>query len=441
MLTDNFNTTDSANLNLNLLTRQSGIAATQTWATAQLNGAAFAINNNSLLITNTGDTSLTNSYGVVATINLKPYQPSDDFRVRVNISPVVASGDSWGRCRGGAIGDPSKWILNGDGLGVFVRPGGSWGVAVGGGVPFTGNVPAAATYLVEIEVNNSVATAKINGVTIASGSIGTYATNIVSLTSNAGEFGGGATGVAATFDDFEFTTPGLTLLNNAIPRRHRQFPVLLGSRARLWSGLQAKHNRSVDVCFRRHRHGWVTDRVWCLALADGLLPPEYDVAVIRIWFGSGLIRGGGGRVQAWPPLFTMKHRSAGSGSAIVLLDVCFQILNPIEFVMNSPLKAVDGWPLRRLGSVALGLMLLGRAIAQPLPAFDFTNPADSAGWAPTHDISSLTTTSTGLLVQISGGDPFTEGPPRDYPAGVPLWLRLKLLSDAAARPRCFTSAT
>lgn len=82
-------------------------------------------------------------------------------------------------------------------------------------------------------------------------------------------------------------------------------------------------------------------------------------------------------------------------------------------------------------------MLMGRAIAQPLPAFDFTNPADSAGWAPTHDISSLTTTSMGLVVQISGGDPFTEGPPRDYPAGVPLWLRLKLLSDADGSTQVF----
>jgi hypothetical protein len=212
VLADNFDTADSASLNDNLLTRQSGIAATQTWSTVQLNGAAFAINNNSLLITNTGDTSVTNTYGVVATTNLKPYQRTDDFRVRVKISPVVASGDSWGALVVGQS-DPSKWILNGDGLGIFVRPGGSWGVAVGGGVPFTGNVPAAATYLVELEFIDGIATGKINGALIASGAISAPPTNIVSLTSNAGESGGGATGVAATFDDFEFTTPGLTLLN------------------------------------------------------------------------------------------------------------------------------------------------------------------------------------------------------------------------------------
>ena len=105
--------------------------------------------------------------------------------------------------------------------------------------------------------------------------------------------------------------------------------------------------------------------------------------------------------------------------------------------MNSRLKAVAGRPLRRLELLALGLLLCGRAIAQPLPGFDFTNPADSAGWSPTHDISSLVTTSTGLLVQISGGDPFTEGPPRDYPAGGPLWLRLKMLSDAAGSCQVF----
>ncbi len=90
------------------------------------------------------------------------------------------------------------------------------------------------------------------------------------------------------------------------------------------------------------------------------------------------------------------------------------------------------------GLLSFSLILLsGPALCQPLPSFDFTNPADTAGWLPTHDISSLSTTSTGLLAQISGGDPYTIGPERDYPAGVPLWLRLQLLSSAGGSCQVF----
>jgi prepilin-type N-terminal cleavage/methylation domain-containing protein len=38
-------------------------------------------------------------------------------------------------------------------------------------------------------------------------------------------------------------------------------------------------------------------------------------------------------------------------------------------------------------------------------ACDFTNAADTAGWAPTHDLAPLTLTSTGLLARITGADP------------------------------------
>ncbi len=92
---------------------------------------------------------------------------------------------------------------------------------------------------------------------------------------------------------------------------------------------------------------------------------------------------------------------------------------------------------RVFGWVCLGFLLACRAPSQTLPVFDFTNPADAVGWSPTHDISSLATTSTGLLAQISGGDPYVTGPRRDFPAGVPLWLRLKLLSTAGGSCQVF----
>ncbi len=107
------------------------------------------------------------------------------------------------------------------------------------------------------------------------------------------------------------------------------------------------------------------------------------------------------------------------------------------FVMRGFLQMVKCRPPCRLGLLALCVLLAGSALAQTLPSFDFTNPADTAGWAPTHDISLLSTTSTGLLVQISGGDPYTIGPQRDYPADTPLWLRLKLLSAAGGTCQVF----
>jgi hypothetical protein len=70
-------------------------------------------------------------------------------------------------------------------------------------------------------------------------------------------------------------------------------------------------------------------------------------------------------------------------------------------------------------------------------AFDFPNPADAASWAPTHDLAPFTLTSTGLLAHITGGDPYLTGPARDYPAATPLWLRLKLLSDAGGSCQIF----
>ena len=60
-------------------------------------------------------------------------------------------------------------------------------------------------------------------------------------------------------------------------------------------------------------------------------------------------------------------------------------------------QRVDCRRLRALGLASLALGLAGRALSQPLPSFDFTSPADTAGWAPTHDIGALSTTSTGLL--------------------------------------------
>ncbi|MBI1839684.1 MAG: hypothetical protein HYR88_02390 [Verrucomicrobia bacterium] len=68
--------------------------------------------------------------------------------------------------------------------------------------------------------------------------------------------------------------------------------------------------------------------------------------------------------------------------------------------------------------------------AQPLPAFDFTQAAVGARWGAAHDIASLTPSPEGLVAKIVGADPYFSGPPTNFPGGQPLWLRLKLKSDA-----------
>lgn len=75
------------------------------------------------------------------------------------------------------------------------------------------------------------------------------------------------------------------------------------------------------------------------------------------------------------------------------------------------------------------LSLGATALAATLPSFDFTQAAGRAGWEAQHDIAALTPIDEGLAVQIGGPDPYMAGPARDYPAGIPLWMRLRLKSE------------
>jgi hypothetical protein len=85
--------------------------------------------------------------------------------------------------------------------------------------------------------------------------------------------------------------------------------------------------------------------------------------------------------------------------------------------------------------LVVGLAALDAQAA--LPAFDFTKAADLEGWVAAHDIGSLRPSAEGLVVNISGADPYLMGPPRDYPAATPLWLRLRLKSDQGGRCQVF----
>lgn len=77
------------------------------------------------------------------------------------------------------------------------------------------------------------------------------------------------------------------------------------------------------------------------------------------------------------------------------------------------------------------------AAPDALPAFDFTRPADRGGWRPLHHIRSLTASDAGWVVVVDGEDPFMEGPPRDFPPGQPLWMHVRMRSDASGMAQVF----
>jgi len=87
--------------------------------------------------------------------------------------------------------------------------------------------------------------------------------------------------------------------------------------------------------------------------------------------------------------------------------------------------------------VGTWLLLGGTAAAATLPSFDFTEAAGQAGWEAQHDIVALTPTAEGLAVTLGGADPYLAGPARDYPAGTPLWMRLRLKSERGGWAQVF----
>jgi len=89
------------------------------------------------------------------------------------------------------------------------------------------------------------------------------------------------------------------------------------------------------------------------------------------------------------------------------------------------------------GAVALGTAASRPSFAQDLPAFELTRAAEAGQWQATHDIASLTATPDGLRIEIGGPDPYATGPARDFPAGVPLRVRIRMKSDAGGTAQLF----
>lgn len=96
--------------------------------------------------------------------------------------------------------------------------------------------------------------------------------------------------------------------------------------------------------------------------------------------------------------------------------------------------------------ILLAMFMVGGAgrvttAAVVLPEFDFAEPASASGWVAAHDVAELTRTAEGLVARISGPDPYIIGPPRNYPSGIQLWLRLRLRSEQCGMCQVFYSNT
>ncbi len=88
--------------------------------------------------------------------------------------------------------------------------------------------------------------------------------------------------------------------------------------------------------------------------------------------------------------------------------------------------------------VSAGLIRAAQATReQPVVRFDFTTTQDAQSWQPTHDVAQLRRTPEGLLIEISGDDPYIHGPARDYPTGQPLWLGMRLKSTKSGVGQVF----
>lgn len=71
------------------------------------------------------------------------------------------------------------------------------------------------------------------------------------------------------------------------------------------------------------------------------------------------------------------------------------------------------------------------------PEFDFRQPAAAADWKALHDLAPLRATPEGLEMALVGPDPYCAGPPLRLPRTVPLWLELRLWSEAGGTAQVF----
>lgn len=96
---------------------------------------------------------------------------------------------------------------------------------------------------------------------------------------------------------------------------------------------------------------------------------------------------------------------------------------------------------RLLKAAAAGGGFLAAAVAplnaQALPHFDFTRPEPVREWQAAHAISGIAADADGMVITLAGDDPYCCGPPRDFPADLPLWMTVRLRSDTEGSAQVF----
>jgi hypothetical protein len=103
------------------------------------------------------------------------------------------------------------------------------------------------------------------------------------------------------------------------------------------------------------------------------------------------------------------------------------------FLLRKPIA----WARALLALLAFAPGLSPAASAPDLPWFDFAREGTAQGWSATHDVPACERTADGLRIAIDGPDPYVHGPARDFPAGTPLWLKLRLRSEAGGGGQVF----
>lgn len=89
----------------------------------------------------------------------------------------------------------------------------------------------------------------------------------------------------------------------------------------------------------------------------------------------------------------------------------------------------------------VALALVSAHAADPLPAFDFTQLKDPAGWTPAHDLAAPEPSPDGLVLTLTGSDPYLHGPELQLGENTNLWLRIRLRSDTGGLGQIFFDAT
>jgi hypothetical protein len=93
---------------------------------------------------------------------------------------------------------------------------------------------------------------------------------------------------------------------------------------------------------------------------------------------------------------------------------------------------------RALKIFVLAIACLFRNVdAQTVQEFDFTHSSAMEGWIATHDLAPLKFTAAGMEATITGVDPYLQGPARNYPAGEPLWMNVRIKSECGGNAQVF----